>query len=141
MSSASSCSPGAMEPFRNVSRRDPSLPSARLETRGDARSRVRASYELATGTPYAVGRVAGCCGQVRGEVQEIRLDDATVARFHAMIEPYREGWTVIDKNSSCGIYVNDEHVNERTLRAGDVVRFGALEFVFRENPRDDPSAG
>lgn len=69
----------------------------------------------------------------------IQLDDPTVSGVHAILslqpDPYFDGQfkvTLIDFNSTNGVYVNGEKANQRELRAGDVIRIGQHELLFDE---------
>jgi len=60
----------------------------------------------------------------RDETADIRVDEPLVSRLHARIERRGEGHVVIDLGSTNYTRVNGETVGERTLAAGDEVRFG-----------------
>lgn len=59
--------------------------------------------------------------------------DGMVSKRHAKIALGSDGFTVTDLNSTNGVWVNDERVDSRLLRDGDVIRFGATEFVFGDS--------
>jgi pSer/pThr/pTyr-binding forkhead associated (FHA) protein len=40
--------------------------------------------------------------------------------------------TLVDFNSTNGVFVNGEKVNQQTLHAGDVIRIGQHELLFDE---------
>jgi len=68
---------------------------------------------------------------------DIRLDDPTVSGIHAVFslqpDPYLDGQqrvTLIDFNSTNGIFVNGEKVKQHRLRSGDVIRIGRHELLF-----------
>lgn len=62
----------------------------------------------------------------------LALDDNTVSRYHAVIEPAGQGFRLRDLGSSNGTSVNSRRVgNAGVLIAnGDSVRFGAVDFHF-----------
>src|SRR4029450_12904181 len=52
----------------------------------------------------------------------LQLDDDSVSRRHARVEPTEGGWIIADLGSTNGVYVNDERVERRGLKCGDRVR-------------------
>lgn len=74
----------------------------------------------------------------------IRLDDPTVSGTHAIIslkpDPYLEGQvvaTLVDFNSTNGVFVNGERVRQQKLSSGDVIRIGQHELHFdQQSPFD-----
>jgi hypothetical protein len=65
----------------------------------------------------------------RDERSHLRVDDAEVARMHAVIEVGEDGTlTLIDLGSS-GTFVNEQRINKAVLRAGDRVRMGRSTIV------------
>lgn len=63
---------------------------------------------------------------------DIFLNDMTVSRNHASIEPCASGYLVRDENSFNGVWVNNVSVEQRVLVAGDVVQIGAFCLVYEE---------
>jgi len=59
----------------------------------------------------------------------ICLDDTSVSREHAAVEPVAGGAVVKDLGSANGIFVNGERVKERRLQPGDILRIGASKFI------------
>jgi pSer/pThr/pTyr-binding forkhead associated (FHA) protein len=58
--------------------------------------------------------------------------DDEVSRRHAHITRIGDGWALEDDASRNGSYVNGERITEpRTLRDGDVLRFGDSVVTFR----------
>ena len=54
----------------------------------------------------------------------------TVSRIHARLERTPEGWVLKDLSSTNGTRVNGWRVRGQvTVRAGDVVRFGDVEYT------------
>jgi len=84
-------------------------------------------YQL-TGSRVSVGRRSD---------NNIRLDDPTVSGTHAIIslkpDPYLENQivaTLVDFNSTNGVFVNGERVKQKRLNSGDVIRIGQHELQF-----------
>jgi pSer/pThr/pTyr-binding forkhead associated (FHA) protein len=67
----------------------------------------------------------------RSLAADIRFDDATVSRRHALAVSQAEGVRVLDDRSLNGVYVNGERVEWSALADGDEVMIGrhALYFV------------
>jgi len=63
----------------------------------------------------------------------LRLNDPSVSRHHAVLRRTPEGYVIQDKNSSNGLYVNDEKVEEKALKDGDKITLGQLQLTF-QNP-------
>ena len=65
--------------------------------------------------PFTIGR---------GQEHELVLTNEIVSRNHCRIERKKDRWTVKDLESTNGTYVNDEPVQELTLRPGDQIKVG-----------------
>src|SRR6202042_3545884 len=67
----------------------------------------------------------------RSLAADIRFDDATVSRRHALIVRQPDGLRVLDDRSLNGVFVNGERVEWSTLADGDEVVIGRhhLHFV------------
>ena len=63
---------------------------------------------------------------------DIYLADKSVSRKHAAIKT-DEGkrYEIRDFGSSNGLYINNEKVDRKFLRDGDLIRFGTVETVFK----------
>jgi pSer/pThr/pTyr-binding forkhead associated (FHA) protein len=70
---------------------------------------------------------------------DLAVDDMTVSRVHARLERTPAGWVLKDLSSTNGTRVNGWRVRGQvTVRAGDVVRFGDIEYTLTEDTgRDD----
>jgi hypothetical protein len=68
-----------------------------------------------------IGRLPEC---------EVTLDDASVSRRHARVEPNGDGWSITDLGSTNGVKVNGESVRSATLRDGDRLQLGSLALTF-----------
>lgn len=63
----------------------------------------------------------------------IFLNDMTVSRMHATIEPEGRCFVIRDANSFNGVWVNNENIEARTLRPGDYVQIGTFCLQYEEN--------
>ena len=92
-------------------------------------------YQGQTLKEYQLGRERLSIG--RRSDNQIQIDDPTVSSVHAVLslqaDPYLEGYyqvTVVDFNSTNGVFVNGQKVSQQKLRQGDVIRLGQHELVF-----------
>ena len=67
----------------------------------------------------------------RGLSADVRLDDATVSRKHAVIVRRGEESVILDDRSMNGVWVNGERVTESPLNDGDEIRLGRVPLLFR----------
>jgi pSer/pThr/pTyr-binding forkhead associated (FHA) protein len=67
----------------------------------------------------------------RGLSADVRLDDTTVSRKHAVIVRRPEGAVILDDRSMNGVWLNGERVTEAPLADGDAIRLGRVELRFR----------
>jgi diguanylate cyclase (GGDEF)-like protein len=80
------------------------------------------------GSCYTLDQSAVVIG--RGNDCDIRINDASVSRRHAQIEPREDEFIVIDLQSTNGTYVNDVAAQRSMLRDGDYVRVGNCIYRF-----------
>ena len=67
--------------------------------------------------------------------------DATVSRFHAVLENLGSAWSIRDLGSRNGTYLNGEKISaERVLRSGDELRVGTSRLVFWEVKQADDTS-
>ena len=71
-------------------------------------------------TPLVLGRDSSC---------EIHLDDQSVSRRHARIQPGIDGHFAVDLQSTNGTYINDAPASMTKLNDGDYLRIG--NWIFR----------
>jgi len=65
---------------------------------------------------------------------DMSIEDMSVSRIHARLERSPSGWLLKDLSSTNGTRVNGWRVRGQVaVRAGDVVRFGDIEFVLTED--------
>jgi pSer/pThr/pTyr-binding forkhead associated (FHA) protein len=79
------------------------------------------SFEL-TDFETNIGRVLS--------LNNLVLNDTGVSRQHAKVTERDGRYTVIDLNSSNGVYVNDIKLTQALLKEGDTVRIGCFELKF-----------
>lgn len=60
----------------------------------------------------------------RGLSADLRLDDSSVSRRHAILVPRPRGARILDDRSSNGTFVNGRRVQQSELRNGDVIVLG-----------------
>src|SRR6516165_6282916 len=92
------------------------LPGAHLPYR--RRHGVR--YTL-TDEPLVIGRGNDC---------EIRINDHSVSRRHARLQPGVDGYYAVDLQSTNGTYVNDVPASMCKLKDGDYLRVGNCIYRF-----------
>jgi pSer/pThr/pTyr-binding forkhead associated (FHA) protein len=73
-----------------------------------------------------IGRDASC---------DLFVDSNTVSRRHAIIKVKWGGYIVRDLGSKNGTTVNGERVEEKTIKDGDEIVFGAIKTIFK-NPQE-----
>ena len=66
----------------------------------------------------------------RSLAADVRLDDPTISRRHALIVRGPDGLRVMDDRSLNGVFVNDERVEWRTLADGDEIVVGRYRLHF-----------
>ena len=68
----------------------------------------------------------------RSMAADLRFDDATVSRRHALVVNQAEGVRVLDDRSLNGIYVNGRRVEWSPLKDGDEVLIGRHTLFFMD---------
>ncbi len=66
----------------------------------------------------------------RSLAADVRFDDATVSRRHALVVSQAEGARVLDDRSLNGVYVNGERVEWIALADGDEIMIGRHAIYF-----------
>jgi len=75
----------------------------------------------------------------RGTENDISIDDELVSKLHAIIEITENNeahcfdYFLKDQNSTNGLYVNDEKVQQYKLTHGDIIRIGLNNFQFQDD--------
>jgi pSer/pThr/pTyr-binding forkhead associated (FHA) protein len=79
------------------------------------------------GRSLALSQVRGNVLRIgRGTNAELRSENPAVALEHAIIEGVSDGYTVTDRGSITGTYVNGKPVEKVTLAKGDLIEVGDL---------------
>jgi DNA-directed RNA polymerase subunit RPC12/RpoP len=68
----------------------------------------------------------------RSLAADVRFDDPTVSRRHALLVRQADGMRVLDDRSLNGVFVNEERVEWRTLADGDEIVVGRYRLHFLE---------
>jgi hypothetical protein len=104
---------------RDVAVEDPVAPGRYLQVQGPDRGLL-----IPLGTePIHIGR---------GLSADLRLDEASVSRRHAIVVPRPSGARVLDDRSSNGTFVNGRRVQQADLRDGDVIVLGRIVLRYLE---------
>ena len=72
-------------------------------------------------SPVVIGRASDC---------DIRINDHSVSRRHARVQPSAEGYYAVDLQSTNGTYVNDVPASMYKLKDGDYLRVGNCIYRF-----------
>jgi pSer/pThr/pTyr-binding forkhead associated (FHA) protein len=75
----------------------------------------------------------------RSLAADVRFDDATVSRRHALVVSQAEGVRVLDDRSLNGIYVNGHRVEWSPLTDGDEITIGRHTIYFMDTAAVAPS--
>ena len=70
----------------------------------------------------------------RGFAADLRLEDQSVSRRHAIVHQRVGGVRILDDRSANGTFVNGRRVAEAELADGDVVVLGRVVLTFRDIP-------
>ena len=76
----------------------------------------------------------------RSLAADIRFDDPTVSRRHALIVRQPDGVRVLDDRSLNGVFVNGERVEWSTLSDGDEIIVGRYRLHFVNAEVEEPAA-
>jgi pSer/pThr/pTyr-binding forkhead associated (FHA) protein len=68
----------------------------------------------------------------RGLAADLRLDESSVSRRHAILVPRPSGARILDDRSSNGTLVNGRRVQQADLRNGDVLVLGRVVLRYLE---------
>lgn len=75
----------------------------------------------------------------RAESNDLIIASTRVSRNHCEVVNDGQSAILRDKGSSNGSFVNGERVNEQTLKPGDQVAIGPLQFIVEIDGRREPS--
>jgi pSer/pThr/pTyr-binding forkhead associated (FHA) protein len=70
----------------------------------------------------------------RSLAADVRFDDPTVSRRHALVVRQADGVRVLDDRSLNGVFVNGERIEWRALRDGDEIVVGRYRLAFVSVP-------
>ena len=74
---------------------------------------------------YTIGRLS---------THQIILDDVTVSRNHASIEIINEDVKIYDNNSTNGVYINGNLIqNHASIKSGDQLQIGKFQLLFTKD--------
>ena len=68
----------------------------------------------------------------RGLAADLRLDENSVSRRHAILVPRPAGARILDDRSSNGTFVNGRRIQQAELRNGDVIVLGRMLLRYLE---------
>ena len=77
----------------------------------------------------------------RSLAADVRFDDPTVSRRHALIVRHPDGVRLLDDRSLNGVFVNGARVDGRTLQDGDEIIVGRYRLAFLSVPASSGAAG
>jgi pSer/pThr/pTyr-binding forkhead associated (FHA) protein len=70
----------------------------------------------------------------RGMSADVRLDDPTVSRRHALVAQRDGECVLLDDRSMNGTWLNGERIQEARLQHGDLIELGAVRLRFLDVP-------
>jgi hypothetical protein len=76
----------------------------------------------------------------RSLAADVRFDDPTVSRRHALIVRQADGVRLLDDRSLNGVFVNGARVDGKALRDGDEIIVGRYRLMFISIPAEESSA-
>ena len=97
--------------------------------------RVRGERRVAHGGAHARVDAVG-----RSLAADVRFDDPTVSRRHALIVRQPDGVRVLDDRSLNGVFVNGARIEGQTLKDGDEILVGRYRLSFLSVACDEESA-
>ena len=118
---------GSTQRFEPVTLADETL-SAAAEPQAAASLHVVRGPQ--TGVVFQLGDAELSIG--RSPQCDVFLNDMTVSRTHATVEPSEGGYVIRDANSFNGVWVNNASIEARKLENGDIIQVGAFCLVYKE---------
>ncbi len=101
---------------------------------GDVRERIEEPGEYIVyeenGEPVVVALTREWTRVGRSLAADVRFDDPTVSRRHALIVRQPDGVRVLDDRSLNGVFVNGERIEWRALKDGDEIVVGRYRLGF-----------
>jgi len=77
----------------------------------------------------------------RSLAADVRFDDPTVSRRHALIVRHPDGVRLLDDRSLNGVFVNGARVDGKALRDGDEIIVGRYRLMFMSVPAEVDAVG
>ncbi|MGE3982750.1 MAG: FHA domain-containing protein [Dehalococcoidia bacterium] len=71
----------------------------------------------------SIGRVA---------TNDVPIESEAVSRQHAQLQRRRDGWYIVDRNSTNGTWFRGERIEEHRLEDGDSIQIGPAQVVYKE---------
>lgn len=68
---------------------------------------------------------------------DVRISDASVSRYHAVLTLANGIWTINDIGSKTGVYVNGNKVEQCRLHDNDVIKLGSHRLTIRKRRKND----
>ncbi|NLN69789.1 MAG: DUF3662 domain-containing protein [Chloroflexi bacterium] len=65
---------------------------------------------------------------------DLVLTNPHVSRHHAQLRVIKNHYVVFDVGSMGGLFLNNRRVSQATLHAGDVLRIGAVNLIYNQEP-------
>lgn len=72
----------------------------------------------------------------RRQTNDLVIDDPQASRIHAQLRVMDNRFVLFDLGSTHGTWVNNRKVRQHILQTGDVIRIGATQLVYGEDPSD-----
>jgi hypothetical protein len=120
---------------------------AREALLGEARERVEGPGEYLvyeeSGEWHTVALTREWTRIGRSLAADVRFDDPTVSRRHALVVRQPDGVRVLDDRSLNGVFVNGARIEGRTLKDGDQILVGRYRLSFlsvASQPEEGPAA-
>lgn len=100
-----------------------------LRIRSPVIGRSEQIFELGQ-QPVSIGRADDC---------DIVLLEQSASRLHARLLPEGGGWTLVDEDSSAGVFLGGKRVRQQRLEDGDRFRIGETELQLVLRPGSQPT--
>ncbi len=102
-----------------------------ISDREDPKAVLRVVRGPQVGSVYKLDKETVTLG--RNPQCDIFLNDMTVSRMHAQLD-YNSGCFIIkDVDSYNGVWVNNQNIDSKTLRSGDLIQIGKFAFIYEED--------
>lgn len=85
------------------------------------KDKVLNKYRLEAGKTLSIGR---------RESNDIVIENVSVSGKHAKVDSIRNGFRVMDLNSTNGTFINDKMITTHVLEHGDIISIGKHRLVF-----------